>query len=385
MNPRDPLAAGVYLRRCPQRILPAWLVMMLVTVLLLALLTPTNTFRETSEANMAALDAMTVVGPAQGWLLDPALVESLALNPDIERCLSARASWVRYPMLVGEAFCAMLLVEQVEIPELLRRTGVELQSGTLPRADSSEIVIHEDVASARGLSIGDRFGNLVDPDDATPGAYRVVGMLRGRARIAVGALGGAGTFESALGRAASFQVLYPRPGRKAAMDQFLHAARNGTGPAFQVIDAAFMRRRIEQALRNLPLLTALIGVASASVVGLVVTLLQLIVFHGRSDEFAILLVMGLEPRRLIRKLASECGLMALSAWLAGVVVGILVLALYQQAVFAPRGLLVRIVDVQPILVSSLVPLASVAASLLALQRRLRGMDPVSVIQRRGAA
>lgn len=385
MSAHDPLAARIYLRRCWRRVFPSWLVMVLVTILLLLLLTPTNTFRETSEANMKALEALTVVGPARGRFIDPDLLTMLDRNPEVARRLAARASWVRYPMLVGEAFCALILVSEEEIPELLRRSGVALARGRLPRVDSAEIVLHEDVARARGITIGDRIGSFVDPDDATPGVYRVAGLLRGRARLAVGALGRSGLFESVLGRAPMVALLYPRPGRKPAMDATLHAARDRDGPLFQVIDAAYMKRRIARALENLPLLLGLVGAASSLVVALVVTLLDLITFQARADEFAILLVMGHERGRLVRKLAAERALQALTSWGTGLALGTVALLVYQQGVFEPRGISVRIPDLQPILISGLIPLASLGSSVVTLVRRLRSMDPVAVVQRRTVA
>jgi hypothetical protein len=86
----------------------------------------------------------------------------------------------------------------------------------------------------------------------------------------------------------------------------------------------------------------------------------------------------------VRKLAFEAGLVALAAWALGVGIGIAAVALFAEIWLEPRGIQVWLVDPRPILYSAAVPILSAAVSARALTRRLREMDPVTILQRRGA-
>src|SRR5580765_3658580 len=115
---RDPLSPAVYLRRRLRRVLPAGLVMTLATALLIGVLTPTNAFRETAVADVKPLESFTVVAPARRPAFDDSLRAWVARAPGLERVVPVRALWVRHPMIVGDAYCALLLTRDSEIPLL---------------------------------------------------------------------------------------------------------------------------------------------------------------------------------------------------------------------------------------------------------------------------
>jgi peptidoglycan/LPS O-acetylase OafA/YrhL len=55
----------IYLRRRFSRVAPIAMAIALVTVLLVCVITPTNTFDETARRNIAGLRAFTVIAPAR--------------------------------------------------------------------------------------------------------------------------------------------------------------------------------------------------------------------------------------------------------------------------------------------------------------------------------
>jgi ABC-type antimicrobial peptide transport system permease subunit len=136
-------------------------------------------------------------------------------------------------------------------------------------------------------------------------------------------------------------------------------------------------------MRNLPLVIGFISVAVAVIVALVTALLNLIAFQARSDEFALYLAVGHRRSRLVGKLVAETALLASGGWLAGIALGLSVVALYAGRVLEPRGILIELLDPGPILYSLVVPALSAAVSAGGLAWRLHRMDPVAVIQRRG--
>lgn len=373
-----------YLRRRFPTVVPIALAILGVTVLLVFVITPTNTFEETTRANVAALKAFTVVAPARSPEFGGELLARIDREPAIESRVAVHAAWVRYPMLVGEAYCPLILIDATPGRDLVRRAGLRLVAGRFPDAEHPGVLLHEDVARARHLRVGDRFGTWVDPEDTTPGAFPIVGLLGGHARLAVGTFGSSLFTGFLAARVPAYLLVYSRPGKKAAMDAFLNGAREGDHPAFQVIDEAYMNRRTERALENVPVVVNFIALSTSTIVAFVVALLALVAFQARHEEFAMLVAIGQRKERLIAKLAIESGLVAIGAWLLGLAIGWTGLWLYDHFVFAPRGLLLRLADLRPFVASALLPVVSTAASLLALGVRLSRMDPIAVLQRRGA-
>jgi len=66
---------------------------------------------------------------------------------------------------------------------LLTRIGLRVKKGRLPYADEDGIAIHEEIATAKGISIGDLVGREVNPDDYLWGMFQVTGILTGRCSV----------------------------------------------------------------------------------------------------------------------------------------------------------------------------------------------------------
>ena len=382
MDSRDPLRPWIYLTRRPGSALPTALVIASVTLLLVVVITPGNTFRSTLDANLAALEVFTVVGPARRPTVDATLKGILDRNPFGTHWALARALWVRYPMMIGEGSCPLILASPEEARAVLERLGLRLVAGRYPSGPEPALVLHEDVARARGITVRGRMGTLVDPDDIIPGSFEVVGLVRGPARIAVGVTGNGMLESMLLGRLPAYALVDARPGHKADSDRYLHAARDGSGPAFQVIDAAYARGRAERALKNLPLLVRFISISSASIVSMVVMLLTLLAFQSRLPHFAILLALGQSRGRLLRSLALELSMLAVGAWLVGASLGLLALRIYDVVALRPRGLLVQVWDPVVVLSSAVIPFLVIAAGVVVLGRALNRIDPVAVLRQR---
>src|SRR6185369_13383039 len=127
------------------RVAPIAIAIALVTILLVCVITPTNTFYETTRANVASLRAFTVVAPARQAELDPSWRERLERDPSIASLVPVRALWVRYPMVIGEAYCPLLLASANRVRGIADLAGLRLVAGRFPDDEHPGVVLHEGV------------------------------------------------------------------------------------------------------------------------------------------------------------------------------------------------------------------------------------------------
>lgn len=381
---RRALSAWTYLRRNPRRILPLFGIQALVTCLLVLIITPTNAFEETARADVRPLEIFTIVSPRVKAGFDEELIALLDANPHQQERVRAKMLWISTPMIIGESASPLMALPDDARPGFMRRVGLTLVQGTLPAPKTDGVALHASIVRARGMALGDTFGRLVDPTDNTPGRFTLVGVLDGASRVGIADFAYADNPLFVLARRRPFQVVYAAEGQKAASDAWLHAAKQADDEAaFRVIDAAYIHARIDALLHNLPLIVGFITFSVAFVVALVVALLNVIAFQVRVDEFGMFLAIGHPRGRLVRKLALEAALVSLAAWGIGLLVGWAGVWIYDAFWLAPRGILLRIIDVRPLWFSLSVPILSTLVAAVALARRLQRMDPVAVIQRRG--
>ncbi len=356
----------------------------LVTCLLVLIITPTNAFEATAEADIRPLDTFTVVNPRRKAEFDDELSALLDDNPAQASRVEAKFLWVRTPMIVSHSWSPMIALPRDIWPEFLAKLDVELIEGSFPKPDSDGVVLHEDVVRGRGMKLGDEFGRAVNVRHTTPGKFTLVGVFGGPSRVGLTDLAYASKPATVLYRRPPVQVVYAKTGRKDESDQYLRDARQENGhEAFTVIDARYARQRVAEVFQNLPLLIGFITGSVALVVALVISLLNVIAFQVRVDEFGLYLAIGHARWRLVRKLAIETSLVAVLAWLLGLGLGLLGVYLYKHLWLAPKGIAIYVIDARPLLFSLSVPVLSTLTGAIALGRRLHSMDPVAVIQRRG--
>jgi predicted lysophospholipase L1 biosynthesis ABC-type transport system permease subunit len=365
-------------------VLPIAFVIGLVATLEVAIITPMNAFEATTDVYIRPLEILTIVTPLSKSDFDEALTKQLDDNPHMERRLRAKTVWIDTPAIIGELTSPLIALTPDDQPEFLRRMGLELVEGKLPEEASPGAAVHKAILDARGMKIGDEFGRLVNLDDRTPGRFEVVGVLDGESRVGLVDLGYASVPTFVLARRPAFQAIYAKPGEKRQSDEYLRGVKDAEGrKAFRVVDERWARELAEKSLKNLPLIVGFITLLDALIVGFVVMLINVISFQARTDEFALYMAVGHRRGRLVRKLTAEATLTSLLGWLIGVVLGLGIVALYDELVLDPRAIVIRRFDPEAILYTTMVPILSALASAVALSLRLRRMDPVAVIQRRG--
>jgi len=174
------------------------------------------------------------------------------------------------------------------------------------------------------------------------------------------------------------EIVVAKPGRIAELNGFLRTLKD-----VKVYDKARAVDDVTQGFDRIILVIRFISVLLIVVVSFVVGLINNIFFAQRVDEFAVLMAIGHPQRRVFRMVAGEtAGLMAVS-WTLGIGSGLAVFAAFRGLVMEPRGIPLPLWQAGPVLISLALPVVAQAFAVVTVLGRLRRLDPVTIIERRG--
>jgi len=376
----DPLSPWTYGRRNVRKVLPALIILTFVVMLVFVILSTLGGLRESMLVYTGEFDAWTLVFPKKDTRLPKALLQEIGAHPATERMIDSRNCFVRVKTLIGPMPFNLRAGRREENDFLLQRVNARLRDGKLPEPGTNEVAIHENIMRANGWSLGREFGVDVDEEDWMLGRFKVVGILQGPVPV------GICSFEylnSPLQYAFSAklwerEVVVAKPGRTAELNAFLRTLKD-----IKVYDKTRAVDDVTQGFDRIILVFRFISILLIIVVSFVVGLINNIFFAQRIDEFAVLMAIGHTQRRVFRMVAGEtAGLMAVS-WTLGLALGMALFASFCALVMEPRGIPLPLWQPGPVLISLILPVVAQAFAVVTVLGKLRRLDPVTIIERRG--
>jgi hypothetical protein len=376
----DPLSPLTYSRRNLRKVLPTAIILTFVVVLVVAVLSVLGGLKETTLVYTREFDHWTVLFPRKDSRIPKEIRERLEAHPAVEKIVDSRNCFFRVRTLIGPVPYHLRAVRREEFEFLLGRAGDTLAEGRLPKAGTNEVALHESLMKANGWSIGAEFGMEVNDDDWMPGRFTVVGVLGGPTPL------GLASFEylnNPLQYAFSAKlwerlVIVPKPGRLGEMNALLRELKEA-----KPWDKARAVDEVSQSFDRILLILNAVSVLLILVAALVTGLLNGIFFAQRLDEFAVLLAIGHAKRRLLGMVFGETALLMTLSWAAGVVLALGSFAAFRALVLLPRGVPMPLWHPWPIVVSAALPAVAQAFANVTVYRRLKRLDPVTIIERRG--
>jgi len=376
----DPLSPWTYGRRNVRKILPTVIILTFVVMLVVVILSTLAGLRDSTLVYTREFDEWTLVFPKRDTRLPRALIQEIAVHPATERVIDSRNCFVRVKTLIGPMPFNLRAARPEEIDYLLKRVDARLKDGALPRPGTSEVALHENIMKANGWSIGREFGIDVDEEDWMPGRFRVVGVLEGPTPIGVCSFD---FLNNPLMYAFSAKlwervVAVAKPGRIGELNAFLRSQKD-----VKVYDKTRAVDDVVQGFDRIILVFRFISITLIVVVSFVVGLLNNIFFAQRIDEFAVLLAIGHTKRRLFRMVFGETAIMMMLSWAIGLALGLGLFAAFRSIVLLPRGIPIPFWHAGPLLVSLALPVVAQVFAVMTVLGRLRRIDPVQIIERRG--
>jgi len=376
----DPLSPWTYGRRNLRKILPTLIILTFVVMLVVVILSTLGGLRDSSLVYTREFDEWTLVFPKRDTRLPRTVIQDIAAHPATERVIDSRNCFVRVKTLIGPMPFNLRACRRDEMDYLLTRVNARLKQGALPRTGTSEVALHENIMKANGWALGREFGLDVDEEDWMPGRFHVVGILEGPTPV------GVCSFEflnNPLQYAFSAKlwervVAVAKPGRIAELNAHLRSLKD-----VKVYDKTRAVDDVVQGFDRIILVFRFISITLIVVVSFVVGLLNNIFFAQRIDEFAVLLAIGHTKRRLFRMVFGETAILMTTSWAVGLALGLGLFAAFRGMVLLPRGIPIPFWHAGPLAVSLALPVVAQIFAVVTVLGRLRRIDPVQIIERRG--
>ncbi|MBI2901387.1 MAG: ABC transporter permease [Planctomycetes bacterium] len=380
MTPRPPLSVWTYTVRNARKILPTLIILTFVVMIVIVILSTLRGLKDGTLIFAREFNHFTVVIPKKKDVVGEELKEQIRAHPSVERVVESRNCMFQVRALIARIPFQIRALSQEDMEYVVRRVGVPVLRGRLPGKGTNEVALHEIFMRANGWDLEQEFGMDVSDEDWMPGRFRVVGILGGETPTNFASLE---YFSSPLLYFYSAKLwqrvlVFAKPGREEEMSAYLRSIGQ-----IRVWDRARAEHDISQSFDRLLLIVDFVSILQIAVVALVVGLLHNIFFGQRTDEFAILLAVGHTQRRLLRKVVLETALLMALAWALGTGLSFALLAGFKAAVLDPRGIPLPLFQPVPVLVSMAMPLVAQVFATATVFGRLRRLDPIQIIERRG--
>jgi ABC-type antimicrobial peptide transport system permease subunit len=326
------------------------------------------------------LSKFSLVQPDMGTMLEPAVTAQIRANPDVAQVLPQNNVEIAIPLGVDTLF-RLIGLQEADVPAVLAQCGVTLVEGQLPRPRTNGLALSQELATALGLKISDMlkrtenetgYANLASP-------LEVVGILKGDVRLGIVSYEYLNSHERYRDLARYGVLVIARPGREAAVDDFLRqtirSSRIQTA-TYQLLKDELTRSQVLLYKIGTPLVL-LVAVAITLVVGAI----NRLAFMRRLPEFGTLHAVGRSKEWLVRRLTFETAGLAAVGWALGLLLAWGVMAILNAAVYTPKGLGYDPFQVTALVYVTPVPLAVIGFTLFTAVRTLGRMDAVAIIER----
>jgi ABC-type lipoprotein release transport system permease subunit len=335
----NPLSPFTYYRRHKRRALMlAGLVALAVAGLYLLIGLIWESYIAPDYTMSQYLSRFSLVQPDLGTTLDPAISAQIRAHPDVAQVLPQNNVQIAVPNVGGLVFYFRLLgLQEVDVATVLAHSGVTLIEGQLPQPRTNGVALSQEIATGLSLEIGDTFdwtkddiayANIVSP-------LEVVGILSGDVRLGIVSYEYLEGHERYRDLARYGVLVTARPGREAAVDDFLRQTIRSSRIEIythQLLQEAEARTRASLCALFIPIVLLV-----TAAVTLVVGAINQLAFMRRLPEFGTLHAVGRSKGWLARRLTLETAGLAVAGWALGILMALGGMAVLSDVVYAPKG------------------------------------------------
>lgn len=377
----NPLSVITYYFRNKVRLAPVFVVLALAVFGISLTGVLTGSIEDTSRQRIEVYRGAIQVLPSpqsKANTVDAVTLGDLNNNPNVEAVYPTIRMTSYMPGIAGASGTNIFSVNTEVFPTVMQHFELTLVAGSLPRAGTNELALHEEVMKARGLHVGAILDPEQDDRERLASKFQVVGILRGPTVLSLASLEYVSQ-RLEFNRFVRSVLVFPRAGAQAALENDLNSLNPDTALAFIY---SIQLKNFQRDFASMDAIVWAINSVVVVVLALLAGLLNMIYFLDRMNEFGLLLGIGYARTFVIRRALIESLALTLLAWGIGLVFSQVVYALLNQFVFEPRGITLSVLNWRAIQFTLPIPIMVGLFTAGTVLWQLRSFDPISIIERR---
>lgn len=375
------LSPFVYFVRNTSKTLPVAFVIVIAVALVASVVTIVHSIDLTVYTIYGYNRYLTGLTPRNALVVDDDDIVRIRKLPELGTLCQTHSYQILLKTTFGKMLFPIFGMDAAGRELILKRTGIQLVSGRMPAEGKAEAVLSDAVAKNMGLRIGDVISDPDSQDAYAPIPIRLVGLLHGKVWLGLTSRLLADTYSpfTFVGYLAFAPTSAQSAQRRldAAMERVVDKAHA------RVWQFAGLIAETKSALSYLYLILDIVIGIIVFAIAFVCGLLSNIYFSQRLPEVATLSAIGYSRVSLLLRAMGDTLLLCIVGWVLGGVVTLGLLYLIRDYVLAPHGLLLNPLDASAYLFTLPLPITITLFAMLTIGMRLRSLDPVSIIERRG--
>jgi len=373
-----PLSPLLYFQRNPGRTLPVAFVIVVAVALVASVVTVVNSIDLTVMTMYGYQRHFTAVTPRNAFTVSDDIQQAIRSQPLVKQTFTTRPALTVVKTIFGKMPFVVFGLSKEGRETVMRQCGLRLVSGRMPAEGSPEVALHADIARNRKLKLGDVVLKPDSEDSYSLIPMRLVGTFDGPVWLALGSESFIqGNFPlSTQGIVILARTEQDQRTLDRILDKKLDKSRCRTWTFASLV------RETQDALSSLYLIMNVVITIIIFAIAFLTGMLANIYFMQRIPEFATLSAIGYQRRALLRRILAEIGLLCIAGWVLGSLLNVALLLGIQHWIMTPRGLLVDPWDLSAYRYAIPLPITIALFAVLPISRRLRTLDPVSIIEKR---
>jgi len=315
---------------------------------------------------------------------DPTITDDtevlLEKAPHLGDIFRVRVAFMRVKTIIGQWPFVCFGAEAKDMPKILKRVGLTLTEGRLPKEGAPEVVVSRTLAKNKDLKIG---SVVLSPDSRDEWAIlptKVVGIADGEHWFALGST--EYLHDSFPVDMVSLMVTADTDANQRVLDRWVTEELKKTDSRARVFSYDELLKDMDRDLSTLYLILNVVITALVILLATMMGMLANIHFQQRMVEFGLLQAVGYTRRTLISRATWEMLYVTLGAWIIGLGLAHLALEVARALIMEPRGYPMETPGWSTYRYTLPVPAAIFFFSVLTMWSRFRRFDPVAIVERR---
>lgn len=340
-------------------------------------------FSTVEYSNIACLNDFSFVYPVGGSsFLQNETVEKIKNDDSVENAYPVLLEYTVINNIFGTTSGYVAFMDEADIREIFDDFSLTVTEGRLPKENSYELIMHEDMLKNKGLSVGDTFGSAVDEGEQIDGKYMITGAFSGDSYMAFGTKSYRQKELEELGldfQNTTFGLLVTPKTDLDTMNNMLDTMGHDETAAMTL---SYAKETLQENISSIKFLMFVIVIVIAVSISAAVCIVLETIYNDRMEEFGILYAIGYKKSWLFKNIIAEIMALVFVSWILGLVISYGFLTLVAKSVFEPMGQILSIFSIQSLFYTIIVMAVFVVVTILVTILKFAKKDLIAIIEMR---